>query len=602
MAAAMPGSVILRTARTDADSRRSFFFTDAIQILATDQMSEIPGIFESVEKCLRAGHYVAGFVSYEAGYHFEPAAMHSAGEIKASDVPLVWFGIYREPRIWDECGDSPPSPHRSREGMAEPGDILVGISRTDYCQRIQQIRRYIEAGDLYQANFTVMVRQPCHEDAGALFERMMENQPVSYGALINTGETHILSASPELFFRKHGSRIVVRPMKGTSRRGRDQEEDGQRLAWLAADEKNRAENVMIVDLLRNDLGRICRTGSIRVTELFAVERYPDLLQMTSTVEGDLKERTSYYEIFRGLFPCGSITGAPKVRTMQVIRAVEREPRGIACGAIGFISPCGDAVFSVAIRTLTLRDNEWRMRVGSGVTYDSDAETEYAECLLKAKFLTRGGFRFELVETIGWAGDFFLLDLHLERMEASADYFGFRFQQERVREQLYQFAEGLQAGLRHRVRLSLERSGALSITSEPLVAGRNSASLLVTTERTNSSDAFLRHKTTRRSLYDRALADARARGFDDALFLNEREEVTECAIHNVMIAKGGKWVTPPIECGLLPGVYRRYMLAAHPEIEEGVVTLDDVLSADRILIFNSVRGLRLARICETNKDR
>ena len=332
-----------------------------------------------------------------------------------------------------------------------------------------------------------------------------------------------------------------------------------------------------------------------------MERYPDLLQMTSTVQGELKAETNYYEIFRSLFPCGSITGAPKVRTMQVIRALEGETRGVACGAIGFFSPCGDAVFSVAIRTLTLGDGEWRMRVGSGVTYDSDAETEYAECLLKAKFLTRSRLRFELVETMAWAEEFFLLDLHLERMEASADYFGFRFERESVREQLYNFAEGLQRGLRHRVRLLLARSGLASISSEPVPVVRKPASLLVSAERTDSSEALLLHKTTRRAMYDQVLADARARGFDDALFLNERGEVTECAIHNVMIAKGGKLVTPPVECGLLPGVYRRYMLAAHPEVQEAVVRLDDILSADRILIFNSVRGLRLARIMERDKD-
>ena len=307
IAAAKAGSVILRTARPDADmsnadNLRSYFFTDALQILSTNEMNEIPAIFESVEKALQAGHYVAGFVSYEAGYHFDPAAMRSAGALEGSGGPLVWFGVYRKPRIWNELGGSgflPPG--RSEHAATEAGEISVSLSHAEYGERIQQIRQYIEAGDLYQANFTMMVRQVCHEDASGLFERMMESQPVSYGALINTGETHILSASPELFFRRWGSRILVRPMKGTARRGRDQEEDGKRAAWLAADEKNRAENVMIVDLLRNDLGRICTAGSIEVTDLFAVERYPDLLQMTSTVQGELNAGTNYYEIFRSLF-------------------------------------------------------------------------------------------------------------------------------------------------------------------------------------------------------------------------------------------------------------------------------------------------------------
>lgn len=600
-AAAKPGSVLLRTARPDAENLQSLFFTDALQILSTDHVNEIPAVFKAIDEALQSGHYVAGFLSYEAGYHFEPTAMRSAGHLGGCDVPLAWFGIYREPLVWDESENTLTDTQLNHEAVASLGELPVSISRAEYCERIQQIRRYIETGDLYQANFTMTVRQPWTGEAGALFEKMMENQPVSYGALINTGQTHILSASPELFFRKQGSRILVRPMKGTSRRGRDLAEDAQRAEWLSADEKNRAENVMIVDLLRNDLGRICSAGSVKVTNLFAIERYPDLLQMTSTVQGDLNPGTSYYEIFRSLFPCGSITGAPKIRTMQVIRELEREPRGVACGAIGFFSPAGDAVFSVAIRTLTLRDGQCQMRVGSGITYDSDPEAEYAECLLKSKFITRNPARFELIETIRWDNGFFLIDLHLQRLQASAEYFRFRFDPEKVREQLNQFADAFQKESRHRVRLLLSRCGTISITSEPLTDTTNPASLVISTERTDSSDGFLRHKTTRRSMYDRALADARARGFDDALFLNERKEVAECAIHNLMIAKDERLLTPPLACGLLPGVYRQHLLATHPEIQEAVITVDDILTADQIFILNSVRGLRRVRAIETNEQ-
>jgi para-aminobenzoate synthetase/4-amino-4-deoxychorismate lyase len=602
IAADSPGSVLLKTARPDEENRWSYLFTDPLEILATSDKNEIPRIFESIQNAIQSGYYAAGFVSYEAGYHFEPAAMRFLGALERGSLPLLWFGIYRDPIRWDEtAAGSVPASAPGEDSPPDAEEISVSLSPAQYAERIQQIRQYIEAGDFYQANFTMMLRQVCRLGAADLFEKMMANQPVPFGALIHTGETHILSASPELFFHKTGSRILVRPMKGTARRGRNREEDRRNAAWLAADDKNRAENVMIVDLLRNDLGRICATGTIEVTSLFAVERYPDLLQMTSTVQGELKPQTSFYEIFRSLFPCGSITGAPKVRTMQVIRVLEAEPRGIACGAIGVFSPSGDAVFSVAIRTLTLRGGEWRMRVGSGVTYDSDPETEYAECLLKARFLTRSPRPFELIETMAWAGDFFLLDLHLDRLEASADYFGFRFDRERLRQQLNNVAQTFEPGLRYRVRLLLAQSGAASLSSQPIPAISKPASLLLSTQRTDSSDPLFLHKTTRRPLYDRVLADARARGFDDALFLNERGEVTECANHNVMIARDGKLVTPPVECGLLPGVYRRYMLAAHPEIQQAVLTLDDILSADRILVFNSVRGLRRARILTGNTD-
>ncbi len=597
LAAERPGSVLLRTARPDAGNHNSFLFTDALRILSTSQLDEIPAIFESIEYALRDGYHVAGYLSYEAGYHFEPAAMRSANAYQvAGDLPLAWFGVYQQPLVQNqlECVWT-----HGRSNCGETGelhDIAIDISKTAYCERIQKIRQHIEAGDFYQANLTLQMRLPCGEDAARLFEKIMESQPVPYGALIHTGEVHILSASPELFFRTQARRITVRPMKGTARRGRDPEEDARMAAWLAADEKNRAENVMIVDLMRNDLGRICKTGSVEVTDLFTIERYPELLQMTSTIRGELKEETSCYEIFRGLFPCGSITGAPKVRTMQAIRALEGEPRGIACGTIGFFSPRGDAVFSVAIRTLTLRDGEVRLRVGSGVTHDSDPETEYAECLLKARFLTHPAPRFELIETMAWAGDFMLLDLHLRRLRASADYFDFRFEEKSVREQLYQFAEVFQQETRHRVRLLLAQSGAISIASDPLSPARKPAVLLIASARVDSSDVLLRHKTTRRLMQDRAFAQAQAAGCDDALLLNEQGQVTECAIHNVMIAKNGRFLTPPLECGLLPGVYRQHLLAAHPEIEETAITLDDVLSADRLFIFNSVRGMRLARIC------
>ena len=589
IAAEHSGTVLLHTARADAENQASLLFTNALEILSTNLLDEIPAIFASIDKALQAGHYVAGFLSYEAGYHFEPAAMRTGPPPETFDVPLAWFGIYREPLTSHESEPFETNFETTLESLS------IDISSVEYRQRIQQIRRYIEAGDIYQANFLVPVRLAWQHGAAQLFEKIMENQPVPYGAMINTGDAHILCASPELFFRKQGIQITVRPMKGTAHRGRDLEEDTLAAAWLSADEKNRAENVMIVDLLRNDLGRICIPGSIAVNNLFAVERYPDLLQMTSTVRGELEPQTSNYAIFRALFPCGSITGAPKVRTMQIIRELEHEPRGVACGAIGYFSPAGEAVFSVAIRTVTLRKAEAHLRVGSGITYDSDPETEYAECLLKSRFLTRSSSRFELIETLAWEGDFEFLDLHLQRLQSSAEYFGFRCALVSIREQLHRYAASLSKNSRHRVRALLSRSGAILISSTTLTPSRHPASLLIAAERTDSTDVFLRHKTTRRSLYDRVLKDAQAAGYDDALFLNERGHVTECAIHNIMIAKGEKFITPSLPCGLLPGLYRRHLLATRPEIQQAELTLEDLLSADRIFIFNSVRGLRQAKI-------
>lgn len=590
-AATHAGSVLLQTARRDAENRTSFLFTDPEQVLAANDPDQIPAVFEAVEAALAEGCHVAGFVSYEAGYHFEPAALRGNLPAVVCDLPLVWFGVYRQRLACEEDTARSGSDSLPGEAGVSLQELTIGISRDDYTEAIDKIRRYIAAGDVYQANFTIAMRQAWHGDAGRLFERMMQNQPVAYGALIHSGEAQILSASPELFFRRRGSEILVRPMKGTAPRGRDRREDARHAAWLAADAKNRAENVMIVDLLRNDLGRICRAGSVAVTDLFAVERYPDLLQMTSTIRGTLLPGASYYGMFRSLFPCGSITGAPKVRTMQVIRELEGAPRGIACGAIGYFSPQGDACFSVAIRTATLRNGELRLRVGSGVTYDSDAASEFAECALKAQFLTRAPRRFELIETLLWEGGYFLLDLHLERMADSAAYFDFRCDEAAIREQLRQFAAGLPAAGRQRVRMLLARNGAITLSSQAIAKTPPSVTLTLAGEQVSSRDPFLRHKTTQRAVYDRALSDAQARGCDDALFVNERGEVTEGAIHNVLVRKDGRWVTPHADCGVLPGVYRRYLLERHPEIRQGVVTLDDLRAAERVYVFNSVRGLR-----------
>jgi len=608
IAASRPGSVLLQTARAEPENQSSYLFTDPVEVLSAHRLDEIPGLFAAIEDALTRGCYVAGFLSYETGYHFEPKALE--GSELASDqvfdpaLPLAWFGIYDAPQM---CGATDGLTFAGEGAAARPAELALALSEEEYSLRIEAIRRAIEAGDLYQANFTVDGHFYWNDGPASLFAGMMRSQPTPYGALLHLdsgeGSTFVLSASPELFFRKRGEEITVCPMKGTARRGRDLEEDTRQAEWLAADPKNRAENVMIVDLMRSDLGRICKPGSIAVTDLFAVHRYPSLLQMTSTVRGELAPDTSLYGIFRSLFPCGSITGAPKVRTMQLIRELEESPRGIACGAIGFFSPGEggnhDAVFSVAIRTVTLRGEEARMRIGSGITYGSEAKAEYEECLLKTRFLSQLSARrqddFSLIETLAWAGDYALLELHLDRLRDSAAHFDFHYDEEHARAELGRHAEGFHAGSRRRVRLSLGRDGDISISSAPLEPVCGTAVLQIASTRVDSDDPFLRHKTTRRVVYDEALAGARAAGCDDAIFLNAEGQVTECTIYNLMIDRDGEWVTPPIENGLLPGVYRRYLLAAHPEVRVAPISLDELLAAGRILVFNSVRGLRRARL-------
>jgi para-aminobenzoate synthetase/4-amino-4-deoxychorismate lyase len=407
-------------------------------------------------------------------------------------------------------------------------------------------------------------------------------------------------------------------MKGTAPRSRTTAEDRTLADWLRNDPKNRAENVMIVDLLRNDLGRLCSFGSVQVHDLFAVERYPTLWQMTSTVTGQLRPEVGFQDIFRALFPCGSVTGAPKIRAMQLLAQLEARPRGVYTGAIGFFSK-NESVFNVAIRTLSLRGDHGTMSVGSGIVIDSNPADEWRECLLKAEFLTRPANpatrpspqSFSLLETLLWQGDYPLgnyplIELHLDRLQDSADYFAFPFKRAEVRAALETHANSLtsdpRAGevhspsLAHKVRLLLNPGGSLEITSEPIQApSTDPLRVRIAPQRTDPSDPMYFHKTTHRPLYAQAFQAAIEAGYDDVLFLNNRGEVTEAAIHNIFIEKAGRLLTPPIQCGLLPGVHRRHILATNLQARESILTEQDLRQADAIYLSNAVRALRPAKI-------
>ena len=585
---ASPNAILLKTARPDEENHHSYLFTNPLRVLVAHCLEQIPGVFDDVEDALTEGAYVAGFVSYEAGHHFEPASAKPDLQPSLADLPLAWFGVYPRPLVADETLVREDS--RIEETHAEI-QFNSSAQPETYASRVERIHRYIEAGDIYQANLLLGLQAQWPFSAPSLFRRMLANQPTAYGAFINTGKTKILSASPELFFRRAENEIVTRPMKGTTPRGRDSAEDAAQANWLHNDEKNRAENVMIVDLLRNDLGRICEPGSVRVRDLFSIEKHPTVFQMTSTIEGWLRSGLRQYDIFRSLFPCGSITGAPKMRAMQIIRQLECEPRGVACGAIGFFAPGGNAVFSVAIRTVALRGTTATLNVGSGITHSSSAEHEYAECLLKARFISQSPEPFQLIETLRWSAEYTFLDLHLDRLADSAAYFDFHCSLAGIRSSLLAFAADLRPATPHRVRLLLERSGQCSISSELFADSPAPVSLTLAEQPTSSSDVFLRHKTTRRALYDRALSNARSAGFTDALFQNEHGDITECAIHNIMIERAGELLTPPLDCGVLPGVYRRHLLASDANVKERVIRMDDLRAAERVFIFNSVRDMR-----------
>jgi len=475
-----------------------------------------------------------------------------------------------------------------RAGMGGVGaDWRPTLTRGEYEDALCAIHEAIAAGEVYQVNFSFRLRAPFSGDLLPLFWQLYERQPVPYAAYLDTGAHAIASLSPELFFALDGERITTRPMKGTAPRGLTLADDLQQAARLTQCPKNRAENLMIVDLARNDLGRIARIGSVRVPRLFKAERYATLWQMTSTVVACTDAPLP--EIFRALFPAASITGAPKIRATHVIDALERAPRGVYTGAIGVVLPDRRAQFNVAIRTLhhDKATGQLEYGVGSGVVWDSEQVAEYAECLAKAQVLFAPRPAFELLETLLWrrGRGYFLLEAHLKRLRDSADYFDFAVDADAVRRQLLTVAERFTAP-RYRVRLRVNRHGAAQVEYAPLSPERRVWRVALAHEPVNPREVFLYHKTTHRQVYERALA-ARP-DCDDVLLWNTHGELTESTRANVVVRLDGRYYTPPVECGLLAGVYRGHLLQ-RGLLRERVLTIDDLRRAEAVYLINAVRG-------------
>lgn len=591
------GSIWLESAFCNGDEGGARLFYDPLEIVELNSLSDIKPFFRRLEKKLDEGFFVAGLMSYEAGYGFEPAIFPDR-EANLPTSPLAWFGVYREP-----CRLSAEQVAQLFSESAGPGeaaalsDLTFNLSGEQYTTTIRNIREEIAAGNLYQVNFTGRYRFSFDGEVPLLFSRLRSLQPSSYTAWLNYRERITLSFSPELFFRRSGPVIETMPMKGTAPRGSSGEEDKTLRERLALCPKNRAENLMIVDLLRNDLGRICRPGSVETGGLFVTETWPTLHQMVSTIRGEEREDVGLYELFRALYPSGSITGAPKIKAMKVIQSLEPDPRGVYTGTIGYITPERDMLFNVAIRTLELSGTEGVYGSGSGIVWDSDPEEEYRECRLKAKILQASMNRDMLLfESLLWAGRYLWLDEHLDRMEASASALRFLFDRRSARTLLGRLeAELSLSGNRFKVRLNLCAEGVFSAVHEP-VAQHTLAGpvrLALAAHPADSSEPLRYHKTTERELYDGYFALARKKGFDEVLFLNERKEVTEGAISTIFIRKGKQFFTPPIQSGILNGIFRSYFLTTRPCSGEKVLTLKDLRDADMVYIANSVRGLRPA---------
>ena len=546
-------------------------------VISTHRTDEVRDCLEQVTRAAGRGYYAVGFLSYEAGPAFDPAMeTHPPGRF-----PLLWFGIY------ETAGEIAPPP----PGPEIAVDWQVRQSRERYRTAIEKIHAEIAAGNTYQVNYTIRQQAFFSSDPETFFWQKAASAP--YGAFVDTGAFQIISASPELFFQKDGPRLTTRPMKGTARRGRWLTEDKKLREQLAQSEKNRAENAMIADMLRNDLGRIARPGSVAVADPFRIEKYPTVWQMTTTVSAE--SEAGLPEIFGALFPCGSITGAPKISTMRIIRCLEDSPRDIYTGAIGLIEPDGRARFSVAIRT-ALVDAERETidyGIGGGIVWDSRAEEEWEECRIKSLGIRRSPppADFRLLETLRWdrKSHYFLLDKHLRRLRDSALYFDFTFSQAEILCALREIEGGFPGDLR-RVRLLLSRDGGIETEDFELSEDDSPLRVALAGSPVSSEDPFLYHKTTFRQLYDKHLAafpDA-----DEVLLYNERGELSEACRYNLALKLGGQWFTPPREAGLLGGTYRELLLE-NGQIREKTLMVEDLARAGGIALFNSVRGWRVA---------
>lgn len=587
-------------------SERSFGLVDPVGVLEARRPGEVEDTLTAAESAAARGLWVAGFVAYEAAPGLDPSLVvrdRAEGD-GVGGLPLAWFALFE--RREELAALEPPTSEPSADGSA----WRPSIDRAAYDAIVARIRELIAAGETYQVNLTLRLRARIGGDARGLYRDLALAQRGGFAAYLNLGRHRVLSASPELFFRIDAEqpgagpggvdRITVRPMKGTAPRGRWLAEDEGAAARLVASPKERAENAMIVDLLRNDLGRIARAGTVRVTRMFEPERYETVWQLTSTVAAELERATPLPDVFRALFPSGSVTGAPKVRTMRIIAEIEDSPRGVYCGAVGYLAPSGSgeprAHFNVAIRTVLL-DRESGVAeygVGGGITFDSSASAEHEEVLAKARVLTSARPAFELFESIRHDPNdgFRHLPEHLDRLGASARYFGFRFDPEAAAAAMKRAVDE-HGGGDLRVRVTLARDGSLrTAVSTPPPVPDGAVRVAVDDDPVDPSDVWLFHKTTRRAPYDRR-RDRRP-DVDDVILVNTRGEVTEATIANLAARIGDRWVTPPLDAGLLPGTWRA-LLVREGRLAERPITVDELRAAGEIALVSSVRGWRVAEL-------
>jgi para-aminobenzoate synthetase/4-amino-4-deoxychorismate lyase len=565
----------------------SYVFMEPKEIIPVYNKNDVDNALRLVDKYLEKGLVGYCLIDYEAGHLLEDKLENFLESNKQKLMQFFFFDDNNVKKIKS-------SKIEFREYYGESfsvSEYKLNTSKSKFFKNIKKIKQYISEGDTYQVNYTVKGKFNFSGSYASFFQNLLFNQSAEYSSFINNEKNFIISLSPELFFRTADNNILTKPMKGTLSRRKDLQSDVLRAFELEKSEKNRAENLMIVDLLRNDLGKICKYGTVKVDKLFGIEKYESLFQMVSIIEGKLKSKISLSEIIKNMFPCGSITGAPKIRTMEIIKELEEEERGIYTGSIGMMSK-DSSVFNVAIRTIKIEKETGRGEVGlgSGIVWDSEQEKEYKETTLKSEFLTNQTKPFKLIETLlAQDSDISFLEEHINRISKTAEFFLFRIDQDRIRRELINTAYEHCSSGKHRMRLLLNKWGKIKLEFSTLPQLPESVKAIISEECINSDNTFQYFKTTNRELYNNEYKKNNAEGYFDVLFFNEKKELAEGAFTNIFIRKEDIWFTPPITSGILAGIYRNYYIHTNDNVKEAIITINDLLTADEVMLVNSVRG-------------
>lgn len=591
------GEFAILDSNKQGSSNRAYIFARPIKYCTAHLPEEIQSGLADVDAAIRAGYHVAGYFSYELGYGLNSRLTEFLPQER--NIPLFCVGIYQD-RI--EIEDSMLDAALNQLSTWRASHIIdchLNMTKDDYLARLEKVKRHIRDGDTYQVNFTLKYKFRHAGSPIALYSQLRKKQRVEYGAFLSFPDVTILSRSPELFIEKKHDSILAKPMKGTCKRGATPEDDRLNFEFLSRDEKSRAENVMIVDLLRNDFSRISQPGTVKTTNLFEVQTYETLHQMVSTISAKVDEDISLSTLLKEIFPCGSITGAPKIRTMEIIREVECEPRGVYTGAIGFISPDRSLSLNVPIRTLVLwPDGRGEMGVGSGIVFDSCPDSEYEECKLKGKFFTECSPEIEIIECLLHDEGYKHFEKHLTRLQESAEKLAFELDVDKLRRDLLAKQGEMPSG-QSKVRIVLSKSGQYRIEFievQPM-DDRNSRNIILSEQYVASSrNWLLQHKTSAREHYRKEYEKYASAGYYDVVFANELGQVTEGSFNNIFIRKNGIWYTPPVSCGLIPGIQRGNLLASTDiDAREKILSVRDLHEADEIFLVNAIRGIRKVKL-------